>query len=280
MDQRKTTLDDARIAAWLAEDVGPGDITTDAVIGADRGVAARWIAKAEGVVAGLAEARAVLAYLDPDLDWQPCVADGQHVAAGDELVAFSGAARAVLTGERLALNIAQRMSGIATATRGYVDAIADFPARILDTRKTVPGLRDLDKAAVAIGGGTNHRFGLHDLAMIKDNHIAAAGGIAPAVAAVRNQSPEIGVEVEVTSMAELESALAADCDFIMLDNMTPEAMQEAVRHTAGRARLEASGNVSMATITEIAATGVDFISIGALTHSVIAFDISQRVDRL
>ena len=275
--ERDTTLDSGRIDQWLAEDLGPGDITTRATLGADRAVQASWIAKADGIVAGLAEARAVFQRLDPQLIWQAEVADGARVGAGQTIARLSGTAHGVLSGERLALNIAQRMSGIASETRRYVDAVAGYAAQILDTRKTVPGLRDLDKKAVAAGGGTNHRFGLYDLAMIKDNHIAAAGGIAAAVAAVRGYAPDIAIEVETTSLAEVDQALAAEVPMIMLDNMAPAMMREAVARVAGRARLEASGNVSQASIAAIAATGVDFISIGALTHSVMAFDISQRI---
>lgn len=277
---RQSVADTACIDAWLAEDIGPGDVTTDAVLDAHRRITARWVAKADGVVAGLAEAVAIFARLDPTLDWQPRIAEGERVAAGDEIAVFTATGRAVLTGERTALNIAQRMSGIATATRRHVDAIADYPARILDTRKTAPGLRALDKAAVAIGGATNHRIGLYDLAMIKDNHIAAAGGIAEAVAAVRAVAPRVPIEVETTTLDELDIALAAGCDYIMLDNMSCATMAAAVARTAGRARLEASGNVSLERLGDIAATGVDYISIGALTHSVSAFDISQRVDRV
>lgn len=273
-------LDPARIDRWLAEDIGSGDVTTRAVLGDDQRIAGRWVAKAEGVVAGLAEAAAVFARLDPAIDWRPRVAEGDLVASGTELVVFEGLGRAVLTGERTALNIAQRMSGIATATRGYIEIIAGHPARILDTRKTAPGLRDLDKKAVATGGGVNHRAGLYDMAMIKDNHIAAAGGITAAVAAVRAYAPQIGIEVETTTLDELDEALAAGVEMIMLDNMTPETMTAAVARTAGAAKLEASGNVGRDNIATIAATGVDFISIGALTHSVIAFDISQRIDRI
>ncbi|HET7313687.1 carboxylating nicotinate-nucleotide diphosphorylase [Salinisphaera sp.] len=276
----QSTLDGPRIDRWLAEDVRTGDVTTNAVLDETATVAARWVAKADGVVAGLAEAESVFRRLDPDLDWRPAVAAGEAVAAGTELVAFDGLGRAVLTGERVALNIAQRMSGIATATRGYVEAVAGHRARILDTRKTVPGLRDLDKKAVAIGGGVNHRAGLYDLAMIKDNHIAAAGGIGAAVAAVRAHAPAIGIEVETTTLDELDEALAAGVDMIMLDNMAPETLIAAVARVAGAAQLEASGNVGADNIATIAATGVDFISIGALTHSVIAFDISQRIDRI
>lgn len=269
----------AQVTRWLAEDVGSGDVTTTAIVAAQAHAKALWVAKSAGVFAGVDEALAVFRALDPDLVWEPQVAEGAQVAAGTVLVRFAGRSRAVLTGERTALNIAQRMSGIATATRACVDAVAGTGARILDTRKTVPGLRALDKKAVAIGGGHNHRMGLHDMAMIKDNHIVVAGGIAAAVAAVRAHAPQVAIEVEVTHFDELEQALAARVDWIMLDNMSPERMAEAVRHVAGRARLEASGNVSLATIRAVAASGVDFISLGALTHSVTAFDISQRIER-
>lgn len=267
----------ARVARWLAEDVGPGDVTTEAIVPAEARAEAVWVAKSDGVVAGLDEALEVFRALDPELEWQPQTGEGAWVEAGTELVRFSGRARAVLTGERTALNLAQRMSGIATAARACVQAVEGTGARILDTRKTVPGLRDLDKKAVAIGGGGNHRIGLYDLAMIKDNHIAAAGGIAAAVAAVRAHAPGIAVEVEVTCFEELDQALAAGVEWIMLDNMPPARMAEAVRRVAGRARLEASGNVRLENIRAVAESGVDCISLGALTHSVVAFDISQRL---
>lgn len=267
----------ARVARWLAEDVGPGDVTTEAIVPAEARAEAVWVAKSDGVVAGLDEALEVFRALDPELEWQPQTGEGAWVEAGTELVRFSGRARAVLTGERTALNLAQRMSGIATAARACVQAVEGTGARILDTRKTVPGLRDLDKKAVAIGGGGNHRIGLYDLAMIKDNHIAAADGIAAAVAAVRAHAPGIAVEVEVTCFEELDQALAAGVEWIMLDNMPPARMAEAVRRVAGRARLEASGNVRLENIRAVAESGVDCISLGALTHSVVAFDISQRL---
>jgi len=267
----------ARVARWLAEDVGPGDVTTEAIVPAEARAEAVWVAKSDGVVAGLDEALEVFRALDPELEWQPQTGEGAWVEAGTELVRFSGRARAVLTGERTALNLAQRMSGIATAARACVQAVEGTGVRILDTRKTVPGLRDLDKKAVAIGGGGNHRIGLYDLAMIKDNHIAAAGGIAAAVAAVRAHAPGIAVEVEVTCFEELDQALAAGVEWIMLDNMPPARMAEAVRRVAGRARLEASGNVRLENIRAVAESGVDCISLGALTHSVVAFDISQRL---
>ena len=219
--ERDTTLDSVRIDQWLAEDLGPGDITTRATLGADRAVQASWIAKADGIVAGLAEARAVFQHLDPQLIWQAEITDGVRVRAGQTIATLAGTAHGVLSGERLALNIVQRMSGIATETRRYVDAVAGYSAQILDTRKTVPGLRDLDKKAVAAGGGTNHRFGLYDLAMIKDNHIAAAGGIAAAVAAVRGYAPDIAIEVETTSLAEVDEALAAEVPMICLLYTSP-----------------------------------------------------------
>lgn len=266
--------------AALAEDVHSGDVTTEAVIGGDTPVAAYWVAKQDGIVAGMAVAAAVFRRLDPAIDWRPAVADGAHVARGDVLVEMRGAGRAVLSGERIALNLAQRCSGIATAAAAYSARIAGSNARILDTRKTVPGLRALDKWAVAMGGASNHRFGLFDLAMIKDNHIAAAGGIAEAVARVRAHDPTIGIEVEAGCLSDVQQALAQNVEMIMLDNMAPAAMAEAVALVAGRASLEASGNVTLDNVADVAATGVDFISIGALTHSVSAFDISQRVTHI
>lgn len=266
--------------AALAEDIAGGDVTTEAAVGGTTPVAARWIAKQDGVIAGLVIAEAVFRRLDPAIDWQPQVEDGALVARGDVLVEMRGMGRAVLSGERIALNLAQRASGIATATAAYVARVAHSKARILDTRKTVPGLRALDKWAVAIGGGANHRLGLFDLAMIKDNHIAAAGGIAEAVARVRAYDPASGIEVETACLADVEQALAAGVEMIMLDNMDTTAMIEAVAHVDGRARLEASGNITLDNVADVAVTGVDFISIGALTHSVSAFDISQRVTQI
>jgi nicotinate-nucleotide pyrophosphorylase (carboxylating) len=264
----------------LAEDIHSGDVTTEAVIGGDTPVAAYWLAKQDGVFAGLAIAEAVFRRLDPAIVWQPQVADGAWVSRGDVLVEMQGIGRAVLSAERIALNLAQRASGIATAAAAFVERVAGTSARILDTRKTVPGLRALDKWAVAVGGGSNHRFGLFDLAMIKDNHIAAAGGIAEAVARVRAYDPAIGIEVEAACLADVQQALEVGVDMIMLDNMHPAAMAEAVAYVAGRARLEASGNITLDNVAAVAATGVDFISIGALTHSVSAFDISQRVSQI
>jgi nicotinate-nucleotide pyrophosphorylase (carboxylating) len=272
-----TFLDQARplVRRALDEDIGDGDVTTLSTVAADVTYQGRFLAKATGVVAGLDVVALTFQTLDERAQVTPCVAEGTVVESGTVIAAASGPGHALLTGERVALNFLQRMSGIATLTRQYVDAVAGSGAVILDTRKTAPGLRLFDKRAVAIGGGRNHRFGLFDMVMIKDNHIAAAGGITAAVERVRAyDTRRRPIEVEVTNLQELDEALALDVDRIMLDNMDVEQMAEAVRMTAGRTALEASGNVSLETVAAIAATGVDFISVGALTHSVKALDIS------
>lgn len=269
-----------RIDRWLAEDVHTGDVTTNAIMaktGVSQRLTAIWRAKHNGIIAGLFEAEAVFRRLDPELDWRAGVADGDRVAAGQELVRFTGTGHALLTAERTALNIAQRMAGIATAAGMYADAVADYGTQILDTRKTVPGLRDLDKKAVALGGAANHRMGLYDLSLIKDNHIAAAGGITSAIATVKTCAPEITIEVETTTLAEVDEALAAGCDYLLLDNMDTETLRTAVKRVAGAVPLETSGNVDISNLKKLAATGVDYISVGALTHSMAAFDISQRL---
>jgi nicotinate-nucleotide pyrophosphorylase (carboxylating) len=259
----------------LAEDIGDGDVTTLNTIPEGSLVEGEFLAKEPGVVAGLAVVHEVFSQLDPRVEVIDLLADGDSVAAGQVIATIRGPGRAVLTGERVALNFLQRMSGIATMTRRYVDAIEGTGAVMLDTRKTVPGLRVLDKWAVRLGGGQNHRFGLYDMAMIKDNHIAAVGGLAEAVQRVRagdlRQRP---IEVEVTNLDQLQEALELPVDRILLDNMTLEQMRVAARTAAGRIPLEASGNVTLDTVGAIAATGVDFISSGALTHSVKALDIS------
>lgn len=256
-------------------DSGDGDVTSLATIADGTPGSGRFLAKASGVIAGLDVAALTYRLVDESCQFCACVEAGSRVEAGTVVATAAGPARALLTAERVALNFLQRMSGIATITRRYVDAVAGTNAVILDTRKTAPGLRLLDKRAVALGGGQNHRFGLFDMVLIKDNHIAAAGGITPAVERVRafdqKQRP---IEVEVTNLAQLEEALALNVDRIMLDNMTNEQMAEAVRITAGRTPLEASGGVSLEAVAAVAATGVDFISVGALTHSVTALDIS------
>ncbi|MGP1460667.1 MAG: carboxylating nicotinate-nucleotide diphosphorylase [Bacteroides sp.] len=268
---------DALIALALQEDVGSGDVATRALIRPESMITARWVAKAEGVLSGLEVALRVFQTLDSRITMESAFGAGERVKAGDTVATFRGDYQALLTGERTALNFVQRMSGIATATRAFVDAIGDLPTRLLDTRKTLPGHRILDKQAVRNGGGTNHRMGLYDLAMIKDNHIVAAGGIAAAVKAVRAAIPAyLRVEVETSSLAEVAEALEARADIIMLDNMSLEMMREAVELIAHRALTEASGNVTVERVRAIAETGVDFISTGAITHSVKALDISMK----
>jgi nicotinate-nucleotide pyrophosphorylase (carboxylating) len=264
----------------LAEDLGNGDVTTNSVADETRLAEAEWIAKQDGIVCGLEVARQVFAKLDPDLVWKPAVEDGHRVQKGDCIFRFTGLCRAILTAERTALNFAQRMSGIATQTDHVVQILKPYKTKILDTRKTVPGLRELDKYAVLSGGGSNHRMGLYDMAMVKDNHIVAAGGIANAVAAIRAAFPDIQIEVETTNMTEVREAIKAGAEMIMLDNMTPETMSDAVSAINGKAKTEASGNLTVDNIQKVAATGVDFVSSGALTHSVKAFDISQKLIKI
>ncbi|MGQ9490813.1 MAG: carboxylating nicotinate-nucleotide diphosphorylase [Anaerolineae bacterium] len=266
---------DALIQMALAEDLGDGDITTLSTIPADGRYIGDFLVKEAGVIAGLWVAARVFTLLDPAVSFRPAVTDGDRVAPGQVVAVVEGSGRAILSGERVALNFLQRMSGIATATRRYVDAVAGTRAVILDTRKTAPGLRLLDKWAVRLGGGQNHRMGLYDMALIKDNHIAAVGSITEAVRRVRAADARgRPIEVEVTNLDQLREALALDVDRILLDNMTPAQMAEAVRIAAGKTPLEASGGVNLHTVAAIAATGVDYISIGALTHSVQALDIS------
>lgn len=263
------------IAHALAEDIGDGDVTTLLTIPETAIVDGDFIAKEAGVAAGLTVAAQVFAQISDQVQVTPLVTDGERVAMHQVVATIHGSGRAILTGERVALNFLQRMSGIATITRRYVEAVAGTRAVILDTRKTVPGLRLLDKWAVRLGGGQNHRFGLYDMAMIKDNHIAAVGSLTAAVQRVREGDPrQRPIEVEVTTLAQLSDALQLPVDRILLDNMSLTQMAEAVRMTAGHIPLEASGNVNLNTVAAIAATGVDFISAGALTHSVKALDIS------
>ena len=266
---------DPIILAALAEDLGDGDVTTLNTIPPDATYTGDFLVKAPGVIAGLQVAARVFAALDPAVQFRALVPDGDRVDRGDIVAIVTGSGRAILSGERVALNLLQRMSGIATATRRYVDAVAGTRAVILDTRKTVPGLRVLDKWAVRLGGGSNHRFGLFDMALIKDNHIAAVGSITEAVRRVREGDPRHRpIEVEVTDLDQLRETLALPIDRILLDNMSHEMMRAAVEIAAGKIPLEASGNVTLDTVAVIAATGVDFISVGALTHSVKALDVS------
>lgn len=259
------------------EDLGSGDITTEAIVKEGSRSEAVWVSKEDGIIAGLGLAQAVYQKLDHELTWDPNYKDGDEIKRGSEIVELSGKSRALLSGERIALNFVQRLSGIATLTNRFVREISDYSTRILDTRKTVPGFRLLDKYAVKTGGAVNHRMGLFDLAMIKDNHIVAAGGIGSAVNMVREKNAGIRIEVETTSLVEVEEALSAGADIIMLDNMSIELMKQAVRHIGGRAETEASGNITLESVKQIAETGVDYISVGALTHSVKAFDISQKI---
>lgn len=271
-------LVDEIITLALREDIGEGDISTDSLIGDSEQASAYIIAKEEGILAGLPVAERVFRRLDPKINWYVHKSDGDKVANGDLIVEFTGKLRAILTGERTALNFLQRMSGISTAAGKFADAVKEFNTRILDTRKTAPGQRMLDKYAVKMGGGTNHRIGLYDMVMIKDNHIKGAGSISNAVRIVREKTPpHIKIEVETTSLDEVKEALASGADIIMLDNMSIEMMKQAVEIINGRAKVEASGGVSFDKLKSIAATGVDFISVGALTHSVKALDLSQYI---
>ena len=263
----------------VAEDIGPGDATSEAILPASATLYGRIVAKVAGVIAGLPLAEAVFQRIDPAIQFAAHTAEGQEVVAGEVVAEASGPARGMLAAERTALNFLQRMSGIATLTRRYVDAVACTSAAILDTRKTVPGYRALDKYAVRMGGGQNHRMSLYDMILIKDNHVEAAGGILPAVERVRATHPSLPVEVEVRSLEELRQALGITppVDRIMLDNMSLEQMRQAVAIAAGRVPLEASGMVTLEGAADIAATGVDYLSVGALTHSVRALDLSMDV---
>lgn len=262
----------------LEEDIGAGDVTSNAILTGEENGAARAIAKSGLVFAGGDVFRETFRQVDPNLIITILGTEGQEVGTGTLLAEISGSLKSILMAERTALNLLQRMCGIATATRAFVRAVAGTEARILDTRKTAPGLRFLDKYAVRIGGGQNHRFALYDGVLIKDNHIAAAGGITEAVRrARRGVAHTLRIEVEVQNLGGLEEALAAGADVIMLDNMGTDDMKTAVAATAGRVPLEASGNVTLDNVRAIAATGVSFISVGALTHSVHAADISLLI---
>ena len=262
----------------LLEDVGRGDLTTDSVVPAHLKATAVLRAKARGVIAGLPVFEAVFRKVDPAIEIRPLVEEGGRVAPGDRVLEAYGPARGLLTGERVALNFVQRLSGIATETRRAVEACAGTRAMIVDTRKTTPGLRALEKYAVRVGGGRNHRFGLDDTVMIKENHIAVAGGIVPAVEAARRRLGHMHkIEVEIASLDQIGEALEARADVILLDNMTLDEMREAVRRIAGRAIVEASGGIRPETVRDVAETGVDVISLGWITHSAPALDLSLLI---
>lgn len=280
------TLDDAAlrlIDAALEEDRGPGDWTTRWTVPARTRVGATIIAKASGVIAGGPLAAAVFLRLDPAVDIDVVTADAEDVRPGDIVLRLRGPGRAILTGERVALNFLQRLSGIATLTRRFVDALDGTHTKILDTRKTTPGWRTLEKAAVRAGGGVNHRTGLYDMVLIKENHAAIAGGIARAVKRVRDENVEkLPITVEVHSTEDLEEALAARVDRLLLDNFDTAALRsmvERVRTENDPPLIEASGNMTLDRVREVAETGVDFISVGALTHSAPAFDLSLLIER-
>ncbi len=263
----------------LEEDIGDGDVTTDATVGADQRGRGVFFVKSECVLAGIDVAIEVFRLLDPDVRSTVRKHDGERCAPGDEVAEVVGAARTLLVGERTSLNFLQRLSGIATRARGFVDAAAGR-ITILDTRKTTPTLRLLDKYAVRAGGGTNHRTGLFDAILIKDNHIRLAGGVPNAVAQARAHRPDLPLEIEAETLDQVDEALAAGADIVLVDNMTTADIGEAVRRARGRSRVEISGGVTLDRIPELAATGADFVSVGALTHSAPAVDISFEIEPL
>src|SRR3954462_13402068 len=255
------------IAAALAEDVGDGDVTTEATVPAQSRARATITQKAPGVIYGLAVAEEVFRRLDPDVRVERLADEGVWHEPPTPALRAEGAAGALLTGERTALNFLQGLSGVATAAARAARAVEGTGAMVLDTRKTTPGLRALEKEAVAAGGAANHRAGLYDMVLIKENHIAAAGGITAAGRAARERAPGLPLEIEVRDLAEADEALAAGAERLLLDNMAPEQLRDAVRHVDGRATLEASGGVTLDNLKEVAATGVNWVSVGALTHS-------------
>lgn len=275
-----TTMDqllNEMIEHALAEDLGTGDVTSEATIPIDSVSIAVMLAKQDLVLAGIDIAAAVFRHLDPDIRFTPRSKDGDRISSGAEIAKLSGNTRALLAGERVALNLLQHLSGIATLTANYVEQLKGLKAEVLDTRKTLPGLRQLEKHAVKVGGGRNHRMGLSDMILIKDNHIKAAGSITNAVINARKKAGQLKIEVETGSLDQVREALAAKADIIMLDNMSLDAMREAVKAVDHQALVEASGNVTLETVRKIAETGVDLISSGSLTHSAPAVDISMKI---
>jgi len=267
---------EALVAAALAEDVGAGDLTTEAVVPADTRCRAQLLVEEPGVVCGVEAAALVFRTLDPDVEVEQLAEDGARLDGPAAVARIAGPARAILTGERTALNLLGRLCGVATLTARYVDLVAGTGATILDTRKTTPGLRALERYAVRCGGGTNHRSGLYDAILLKENHLRIAGGIAAAVDAVGE--PDVMVEVEAETLEEVAEAAAAGVDRVLLDNMSPAEVARAVEVVGGRVRLEASGGVTLATVRAYAEAGVDFISVGALTHSARSLAVSLEVE--
>jgi nicotinate-nucleotide pyrophosphorylase (carboxylating) len=270
-DELRTTIRRA-----LEEDLGPGDVTTNSIVAPEAIATAQIVTKQNGILSGLTVAQEVFLMLDGEMRFRSNLTDGSAVTSGQVLIELKGSARAILTGERTALNFLGRMSGIASLTSKFVEAVAGTNAAILDTRKTAPGLRAIDKLAVLHGGGHNHRTGLYDMVLIKDNHIDCARSIGEAVQRVRTVDGQLEIEVEVKSIKELVEALDVGVKRILLDNMSRARMREAVAINDGRAKLEASGNVTLENVREVAETGVDFISIGSLTHSAPSFDVNLR----
>ncbi|HEY2771264.1 MAG TPA: carboxylating nicotinate-nucleotide diphosphorylase [Solirubrobacteraceae bacterium] len=276
-----TPIDDLNslVARALAEDVGDRDATTLTTVGEEKRAEATISQKAAGVVYGFDAAEGTFRQLDPAIEIERLAPEGEW-REGGPVLRITGSARAILTGERTALNFLQRLSGVATLTARAVRAVEGTGARILDTRKTTPGLRSLEKAAVAAGGGTNHRAGLYDAILIKENHAALAGGVGAAVRKARAGAPDLPLEVEARNLTEVDDALAAGAEWILLDNMSTAELREAAEHVGGRAELEASGGVTLETLREIASTGVQFVSVGALTHSAPALDLSLLLKAL
>lgn len=267
------------IRTAVEEDLGPQDLTTEAILDPEIETTAEMQAREQMVIAGLGLARDVFLYLDADLTVTSLFADGDRIGKGERIAELQGHAASILKAERVALNFLQHLSGVATITASFVQKVSGLPVKIMDTRKTLPGFRMLEKYAVRMGGGVNHRMGLYDAVLIKDNHIAVAGGIGPAVDRVRKRFPGVQpIEVETTDLDEVQEALKAGADVIMLDNMDLETMAAAVEMIRKRAQVEASGNIGLSNVREVAMTGVDQISVGALTHSVRAVDISLEIN--
>ena len=277
-NEQELNVIDVLIETALKEDIASGDITTNSIISEDETAEGYLLAKVDGIVAGLNVAEMVFKKLDENFEFTPLVEEGEKVRTKTKIAEMRGNLRALLSGERTALNFIQRISGIATETQRYVHALEGTKTKLLDTRKTVPGFRLLDKYAVKMGGGTNHRIGLYDMVMIKDNHIKAAGSIKEAVNKVReNISEAIKIEVETTNLKEVKEAIECEADIIMFDNMETAEMAKAVELINGKAKIEASGSMHLQRLKEVAETGVDYISVGALTHSIKAMDISQYI---